>query len=286
MRALVEVCLFMVLAFGLHILIWPSGDTGAAEAAGDGGAELLTLAASSASVQQMVRKWETPPEAAPLQQAALAPPPLPELTQPPAQPDQSPALPTAQRPAPVSLPEMPKTPTVATAPAVPRPPEPPAKPKPAPAPEKQITQPKPAPPAKPETPAAQPVQKPSKASAASTAQRAAGTGGQKAKGEAGRAKTATLSKSKEKSLIASWGASVRARIAKRVPRGVGKGTAYVRITVSASGALLGVKLHKSSGSAQIDKAALSAVQRAGKFPGAPRGLGRSQVTFTLPISSR
>ncbi|MDQ2093379.1 TonB family protein [Rhodalgimonas zhirmunskyi] len=124
-------------------------------------------------------------------------------------------------------------------------------------------------------------------SSAGTAARVAkGTGGGQAKGNAGQARSATLSKSKKNSLLSQWGGQIRSRIARRAPRAAGRGTAYVLITVSGNGGLIGVQLAKSSGNARIDKLAVAAVKSAGRFPAAPKALGISRHTFRLPIKSR
>ncbi|HTV71748.1 MAG TPA: TonB family protein [Rhizobiaceae bacterium] len=61
-------------------------------------------------------------------------------------------------------------------------------------------------------------------------------------------------------------ASKRSRVRKT-------GEATVAFTVTANGGLSGVRLSRSSGSPEIDKAALSAVQRAAPFPPTPDGKG-------------
>ena len=53
-----------------------------------------------------------------------------------------------------------------------------------------------------------------------------------------------------------------------------------------NGALLGVRLAKSSGNARIDKLALAAVKQAGRFPAAPKSLGIARHSFRLPIKSK
>ena len=87
-------------------------------------------------------------------------------------------------------------------------------------------------------------------------------------------------------MLAEWGSQIRARIARRAPSGAGRGTAVVTITVSGNGALLGVRLAKSSGNARIDKLALAAVKQAGRFPAAPKSLGIARHSFRLPIKSK
>ncbi len=126
----------------------------------------------------------------------------------------------------------------------------------------------------------------SQASKNSQARLAKGSGGGAAKGNNKKSQTATLSKSQKQSLMAQWGSQIRSRIARRAPRGVGRGTALVTITVSGNGSLLGVRLAKSSGNAKLDKLAVGAVRNAGRFPAAPRKLGIQRHTFQLPVKSR
>ncbi|WP_375174010.1 TonB family protein [Pseudooceanicola sp.] len=62
-----------------------------------------------------------------------------------------------------------------------------------------------------------------------------------------------------------------------------RGTAYVAFSVTPSGGLGSVSLARSSGSPQIDKAALSMVRRAAPFPRPPAG---AQRNFSVPIQFR
>ena len=107
-------------------------------------------------------------------------------------------------------------------------------------------------------------------------------------GAGGAAQAATVSKAKQNDLRASWGAAIRAKIErrKRYPSAAGRasGRAVVRLSVNAAGALTGVSLAQSSGNAALDAAAVESVQRAGKFPSAPKGLGGGNFSFSLPIS--
>ena len=155
------------------------------------------------------------------------------------------------------------------APAVTTKPEPEPEPEPAP---KPSAKPKP-------TPTPQPAQ---------PAQIAEGSGNKGASGTNGTAQAATQSESETADLRAGWGADIRARIERRksYPRdGDGAaGTVKLRLTVGTDGRLAAVQIVASSGSAALDAAAVKAVQRAGRFPKAPRGLEPGQVTFTLPVS--
>jgi protein TonB len=59
--------------------------------------------------------------------------------------------------------------------------------------------------------------------------------------------------------------------------------AVVAFVVKASGAVSSVRLVRSSGSAQLDKAALAAVRKAAPFPKIPAAAGRSKWPFRVPI---
>lgn len=118
------------------------------------------------------------------------------------------------------------------------------------------------------------------------AQRAAGSGGSSQAGQAGRAETTTVSKGEQARAQAVWGARIRSKIehAKRYPRGTNaSGQVSLAISISRTGALLGVSLQRSSGNSALDRAALDAVRRAGRFPPAPRELPRDAYTFALAI---
>lgn len=161
------------------------------------------------------------------------------------------------------------------------PPAPPAM-KPKPRPQVAKTTPQPEPVAEPK---AQP--KP-KSSAPSVGQKASGAGKGAVAGTGGAAKSTTVSKAKLTDLKAGWGASIRARIEarKRYPaeaRGA-SGKVTLRLTVSANGRLTDVAIAKSSGNAALDRAAIKAVQSAGRFATAPKGLTEASYSFTLPMS--
>jgi len=77
---------------------------------------------------------------------------------------------------------------------------------------------------------------------------------------------------------------VMARLA-RVPRPRvdGRGTAVVRFTIAPDGGLAGVSVTRGSGSARLDRAALTVVRRAAPFPRPPSGAQRS---FSVTIEGR
>jgi protein TonB len=60
----------------------------------------------------------------------------------------------------------------------------------------------------------------------------------------------------------------------------------VTLVVGRDGRLQGVSLAASSGSAALDRAAIEAVRRAGRFPPAPAGLDRAAYTFAVPMTFR
>lgn len=272
MRVVLEASAFLALAALVHLAAWaPRGETGTA-GSGAGGESLLSVKASSASIEQMVEAWEEPPETVVEMEPVMEPPALQEP------PDilDMPEIKTETRPATaqLELPEMPARPDAPPMPVINTPPDPEPELEPEPEPE-------PKPEAKPE-----PEKKPSHFSASVAAQRAKGTGGGVAQGQNQKSQTATVSKSKRASLLSKWGSQIRAKIVRSTPRGSGSGTAIVKITVSGSGVLQAVSLAKSSGNARVDKTALKAVRNAGRFPAAPKSLGVKSQTFRVPIKVR
>lgn len=59
------------------------------------------------------------------------------------------------------------------------------------------------------------------------------------------------------------------------PRSSSRGAAIVRFRIAENGDIASIGLARSSGSARLDRAALSVVRRAAPFPGPPRGAQRS-----------
>lgn len=302
MRRLAEVLAFTALAIGAHLvaLSLRASDTGLV-ASGEGGEALMSLQASTASIEELVEQWEKPPQTA----TPRTPPKLvqpkadaPTLEQ-PATPD-APSLPALPKVAGLAMPQPEALPdTDATAP-----PSPPVPPTPEPEPEQDepenIEQAQPEiadirPQARPERPK-QPARKApreknrkqKKNSAASAGQRASGQGGGQQAGLGSTSAAATLSKGQRQTLMSQWGAQVRARIERRkkyprAARGV-SGTVRLRVAVGSNGALQSVSIAQSSGNAHIDQASLRAVQSARKFPAAPKGLAKPVYSFTLPMS--
>lgn len=317
MRAYVELPIFLSLAVGLHLAVVLPDQLEGVMSSGAGGDALLSIQGASASVAAMVAKWEDVPEVTPELELAEAPPPDVPPEAPAIDPvealtltarlQDAPPLPMVQRDTPVPMAEPPAKPPSPDAMAVetsprpqprpdlrpdpvtrPEPPEPTLAPPPPPQPSRaQPTQAAPPPPPpEPAPEAPREARRNTAASAAVAPTRAAGQGGGAAAGRSGSAEIATLSQSQRQSLLVTWGAKVRARVARRAPRGVGKGRAVVEITLSGGGQLLGVRLLQSSGNAALDKAAVDAVRRAGRFPKAPAKLGISRHSFALPVAAR
>ncbi|MGR3371475.1 TonB family protein [Pseudooceanicola nanhaiensis] len=122
-------------------------------------------------------------------------------------------------------------------------------------------------------------------SAPRQAQRSAGSGGASQAGTATRSAAKTLSRGQEQSLVASWGAQVRARIEsrKRHPGGRG-GQVVIALTVTPAGQVAAAGIARSSGNPRLDRAALQAVRSAGRMPRAPAGLTRGSYSFSLPMA--
>ncbi len=262
-RGLLEAGVFGTIALALHAAAFlgvPQG--GGPQGAGAGGADLMTLAAASQSFAEVVARFDAPE--VPQSPLALAPEP-PEI-----------ALPRIELPDLVTLPPEP--------PKVPIPPQPEATP---PAPETAETPPAPKARTEPSTEPRKATSPSARPSAGQAAQRAAGSGGGAVAGAGGSAAAAALSAGREQDLRAEWGASIRARIERRksYPSAAGRasGAVGVRIVVGRDGRFGGVSLTTSSGNAALDQAALQAVQRAGRFPAAPKGLGNASYSFTLTM---
>ncbi|WP_414898693.1 energy transducer TonB [Rhodovulum sp. YEN HP10] len=286
MRGGLEVLAFGGLALVLHLALWPGDEAPGISAAGSGGEDLATLAAATAAIARQVSEWDSPPAPPQALPAPEAPPPPeapPELLPPELVPELT--APAPRRP---DLPRL-------AALTAPEPPPPEHQPDPDPKPEvhqARADTPRPA-----ERPDAKPAPKPqpatqqavraaaSQSSEAQQAQKAAGAGGA-ARGRAGEATVATRDPGRVATLMAEWGAAIRARIQRRVPEGAGRGKALVELTVSARGALVSVRVVRSSGNARLDGLALAAVRQAGRFPAAPAGLGDAARSFSLEVRSR
>ena len=91
-----------------------------------------------------------------------------------------------------------------------------------------------------------------------------------------------------RSAQAQWAAAIDARIQRqaRRPAGAPSGAARVRIAVAPSGRVVGVSLAASSGSPALDRAAVAAVQRVGRFPAAPQVLHGRQASYGFTLTVR
>ena len=304
MRRVAEAAVWTALALGLHLAALAAFDAAATDgttASGDGGEAPVPLEAADAAVMQMVADWDRPPAVADAVTPALPQAPeVPSLAPPPAA--------TAEAAPPMALPRMVAPDTSGPAlPVAPQAPPPPVEqavtatsdlaprasarpvvrpvrrtpaPPPDPAPESAPT---PAP--KPATQQAAPAPRQTQAA---PAQRAAGQGGGAGGGHGGAGPATTASPAQVQGLMARWGGEIRSRIERRksYPRAAGgaAGTVQVAIRVGADGGLQALGIAQSSGNAALDQAALAAVQRAGRFPAAPAGLGAGPHSFTLPMA--
>lgn len=259
MTRLLKLPVFGGLAVGLHLVAFIGArPEGGAASSGDGGADLVAVAAAPAAYAAMARAWEIPPEIAQTPEKLAAP------TAPAAPP-------TPQQSAQIAVPRM-AMPALALAGA-------PSMPK------MDMEAPKRPEPEKPKVVQKPPRAKPSAPSRLAAAQRAAGAGGGATAGERQSAQAATLSKSRQSAVMAQWGAAIRARIdrAKRAPRGAGEGVVTLSVRVASDGGLAAVSVRRSSGNAALDSAALAAVKRARRFPAAPKGLSGNSFGFTLKV---
>ena len=217
-------------------------------------------------------------------QVDRAPPPSPDAPALSQQPVTRTALAQPVSPAPPSKPALPQADTQSTRPEVMkaapttslRPQKRPAKPaqtaRHAPEPAKPTPAPRTA------TPAPQ--------STGATLQTAAGNRTGTNAGNADTQRASTVSLATRKDLMAQWGASIRNRVErrKRYPNGTrASGTTVLRITMARSGGLASVSVVRSSGTQELDQAAVQAVRRA-RYPAAPKGLDAAQYQFNLPLA--
>ena len=232
----------------------------------------------------MVTEWEKPVEV--VQNVVQPAQMLPELTSPEPVMPQSAVVSRAPSAMPAAgaapaLPNVDQTPAAKPKLAEQRPklrPEPVVKPTPTP---KPVAKAKPA--QAPKATAQKP--QPKKSSQSNAAQKAAGTGGKTAKGTSGNAAATAAKPGNSKKLMASWGGQIRTSIErrKRYPSGTrAHGTVTLAISVHTKGQVTGVSVRKSSGVAQIDRAAVAAVKSA-RIAVAPNGLKSGVHSFTLPM---
>ncbi|WP_371037299.1 TonB family protein, partial [Rhodosalinus sp. FB01] len=120
--------------------------------------------------------------------------------------------------------------------------------------------------------------------AAPQSQQAEGAGGGASAGRTRATEQAAQGASGQK-LVARWGGQIVAAIErqKRYPSGTrAAGRVRLAILVAPAGRLAGVSVRGSSGNAQLDRAAVAAVQRA-RLPRAPNGLSSESYPFTVTL---
>lgn len=270
MRGVFEFTGFAGLAFALHVAAFQGLPQGS-ESAGSGGDAIVTVAAVSGSLSEMVATWDRPPEVSEVVPAALPQPAFDhaataatstdaiELPATKAPPRLAPVLPMRE----AALPQD----TTQSAP---------------PPPAQQVELP---PKIRPQArPASQPAKpKPTVSQTPRAASTAAGSGATAERGTRGPAETASLSKAARQTLMAEWGGKIRNRIDKAKTRGGGRGSVTVLLSVGRNGNLQSVGIAASSGQGNLDQRAVQAVKSAGQFPAAPAGLTDASYSFRLPI---
>jgi periplasmic protein TonB len=322
-RAL-EAVVFLSLATGMLVGLWAAApqSTGGASAGGPGQAT-LTLAAAAPQQAALVRVWQQPagpalqtprpqlisrraqmpprpvaPQAGPTLPPAPALPAVLPVALPGTPPQQAlrPTRPVPETPKqPQALPNpepTPNAPADASTPrraalAKPAAPPPDAPPD---APPVANTAPPP-PPLPPRLPAPEKSAPPKPETTARATARPADGGAvaQNATGKSGRDATQSSDAATRNAIQARWGARIQRRVHRWMiyPRGAtGTGGARIELRLNRAGKLTGLRLLRSSGSALFDKAALRAVQRARRFPAAPKALTRPSYTFTLSLTFR
>lgn len=269
MMRLLEGLLFLGIASGVHLGIWSlSPDATGSNAAGGGGLATMTTTAATATQTALVARWDSAPD------ASVAGPALAVAM---AQPTGliAPSVPEKLR----EVPLKPEAPAVLA-----RPEQAPA------APQTQPDPPPPEPVAR--APDQRPKARPDKIETAQntppeTARSAAGQADEKIRGIGGTARTQSQDAAKTNALRAAWGASIYAKVERNLtaPRGSkAEGTAKLALRVAANGNLQGLKLTRSSGDDLLDRAALQAIKRAGRFSKAPKGLVGDSHDFSLSLT--
>jgi periplasmic protein TonB len=270
MRGFFEFTGFAGLALALHVAAFQGVPHGS-ESAGSGGDAVVTVAAVSGALSEMVALWDQPPEVTEVVPAAMPQPAVdpvqtaalsPDASQPPATgnpPSLAPALPMRE----AALPELARQ---SAAPPPAQQVDLPPKIRPAARPTSQPTKPTPT------------VSQPPRAATI-----AAGRGATAERGTRGPAEIASLSKAARQTLIAEWGGKIRNRIDRAKPRGTGRGSVTLHLTIGRNGTLQQAAIAASSGQGHLDQRALQAVSTAGRFPAAPAGLTDASYSFRLPI---
>jgi protein TonB len=118
-------------------------------------------------------------------------------------------------------------------------------------------------------------------------QTAKGTSQQSQQGNKGRSDVNSQTASDTNALRAQWGSGIYAQVRRHMhfPRGVTEGgTAKLALRIASNGKLRDLRLTRSSGNADLDRAALRAVSRAGRFEKAPKGLPGDSHAFSLSLT--
>lgn len=87
--------------------------------------------------------------------------------------------------------------------------------------------------------------------------------------------------------VLSYGASVRAQLARNKPRSTGlRGTVHVSFGIATDGGIRYLRISESSGSATLDNAALTAIRKSAPFGEPPAGLTPAQLAYVIPFYFR
>jgi protein TonB len=263
MMRFLEGLAFIGLAAGAHLGVWAlSPAVTGTDAAGGKGHAVTAAQAATPEQMRLVAAWDRPPEVEP------APTPV--------------ALPTPTAPNAPALPQQDARPTPETArPAAPAlqsprsdPPTPDSSPPPPMSAPREILRPKERPATLPSRPAPRDLA-------------ASGSARQEIAGKQGASKTQSQTTERANALRAQWGAAIYAKVKRNLiaPRDLKEdGTAKLTLKVAATGRLQTVSLIRSSGSPALDRAALQAIKRAGRFDKAPAGLTGDSHDFSLSLT--
>ncbi len=307
MRVYAEITVFALIALGVHAAGFAVSPDKGAQSAGDEGAFLMSLQASTVQMEQLVEDWTTEPDVS--QDTTVLSEVAPSVEEPtlfePAQmilpePTRVPSVQPTELTTPSLMSEI-AVPQAATEPA--QKPQvdrelattPKIRPKTRPKTiervqkTKDASKPNKVEKPKPKAPKKQTVSKPKKAKPARAAQRkqkAAGQGGQTSAGSVGKAKVKSGSAKSAAKAMDVWGAQIRRNIERRKKsvRGLKRrARVTVAVTVAANGQVLSYRLSKSSGNKKADTAALRAVNAAGRMPKAVKGVAVRKHTFRIPM---
>jgi protein TonB len=87
--------------------------------------------------------------------------------------------------------------------------------------------------------------------------------------------------------MAAWGGKINAKLQRNMiyPSGTtARGTAKLALTIQPNGTLTHAAVTRSTGDAALDRAALRAAKRAGRFAAAPSGLTKDQYVFSVSLT--